>query len=225
MSTAPLDTIRADFDRIARLMADEPERAERYERFVLHQIPAGSKRVLEIGCGAGRLARAIAARGVSVTGIDASPEMIRLARERSAGDARLELICGDFLVHPFESTRFDAVVSVATMHHLDWAPALARMTDLVQPGGVLLIHDLRAPENLSDWIRSGLSALGNGDAVWWIGSGLRQKPAVRHAWHDHGSRDHYLTLRQIDQLVATALPNASIHRHPLWRYTIVWTKP
>ncbi len=220
---APLETVRADFDRIARLMADEPERAERYESFVLAQIPAHCDRVLEIGCGAGRLSRLITARGTPVVGIDASSEMIRLARERSSGAVRLELVCGDFMVHPFEPASFDAVVSVATMHHLDTASALARMKSLVTPGGVLVIHDLRALGDLGDWIRSGLAAIGNGDAVWWIGSGLRQRRAVRHAWHDHGSRDRYLTMAEVQVLCETTLPGAKFYRHPLWRYTVVWS--
>jgi SAM-dependent methyltransferase len=224
VSTVPLETIRSDFDRIARLMADEPERAERYESFVLEQVPARSEKVLEVGCGAGRLARLIAGRGASVLGIDASPEMIHLARERSKGPSRLDLVCGDFLSHPFGPVAFDAVVSVATLHHLDAHAALARMKSLLRPGGVLVIHDLRAPAGFWDWVRSGLASIPNGDAVWWVRSGVRQNPAVRHAWHDHGSHDRYLTLRQVDGLVARELPGARIHPHPLWRYTVVWTR-
>ncbi len=76
------DKIQADFDRIACLVAEEPERADRYERFLLAQVPASCQRVLEVGCGAGRLARAIAARGRRGCG------------DRSAGTAVLRKLAG-----------------------------------------------------------------------------------------------------------------------------------
>jgi len=40
------DKIQADFDRIARLVAEEPERPKRYERFLLAQVPASCQPML-----------------------------------------------------------------------------------------------------------------------------------------------------------------------------------
>ena len=218
-------SVQADFDRIARLVADEPERADRYESFLLAQLPVPCAKVLEVGCGAGRLARAIAERGATVTGIDASPEMIRLARERSEGHARLEFICADFTVHPLGAGIYDCVVSVATLHHVPAVPTLERMKSLIRPGGVLVIHDLRSLAGVSDWLRSGLAATVNGDAIWWLRQRLHQRRALRDAWRDHGSGEHYFTLEEVRALCATALPGARIHCHPLPRYTAVWGSP
>jgi SAM-dependent methyltransferase len=224
MSAMSLETIPADFDRIARLAADEPERPDRYESFLLAQVPALCTRVLEIGCGAGRLARAIARRGATVTGIDASPEMIRLARHLSPDNARIEFVCGDFSVHPMGSELYDCVVSVTTLHHLPAAPTLARMKGLLKPDGVLVIHDVRSPSGISDWLLSGLVAVFNGDAAWWIRTRLREKRVVRAAWHDHGSGERYLTMVDVRAVCETLLPSARIYWHPLWRYTVVWTR-
>lgn len=47
-------------------------------------VRAGSC-VLDVACGAGRYSRALASRGVRVTGVDLSPELIDAARERSPG--------------------------------------------------------------------------------------------------------------------------------------------
>jgi hypothetical protein len=98
------------------------------------------------------------------------------------------------------------------------------MKDLVKPGGVLVIHDVRAPSGISDWLLSGLAALFNGDAAWWIRTRLREKRALRDAWNDHGSAEQYLTMADVRALCQAALPGAKIHRHPLWRYTVVWPK-
>jgi 2-polyprenyl-3-methyl-5-hydroxy-6-metoxy-1,4-benzoquinol methylase len=220
----PLEAVQADFDRIARLVADEPDRPDRYESFLLKQLPVPCTTALEVGCGAGRLARAIAGRGVKVTGIDASPEMIRLARERAGDDARIEFVCGDFSVHSMAFGLYDCVVSVATLHHLSAESALAAMKNLVKPGGALIIHDVRSAAGKGGWLLSGLAAVFNGDAAWWIRNRHRQKRALRDAWHDHGAGEHYLTMAELRALCGSALPAAKIYWHPLWRYTAVWTK-
>lgn len=220
----PLEAIQADFDRIARLVADKPDVPDRYDSFVLAQFPAPCAKVLEVGCGAGRLARAIADRGATVTGIDASPEMIRLARHRTRDDARVEFVCGDFSALPVEAGTYDCVVSVATLHHLPTEPTLARMRRALRSNGVLVIHDVRSPSGPADWLFSGLGALLNGDAVWWIRHRIRQGRALREAWREHGLRERYLTMAEVRALCHTTLPGSNVYWHPLWRYTVVWTK-
>jgi 2-polyprenyl-3-methyl-5-hydroxy-6-metoxy-1,4-benzoquinol methylase len=166
----------------------------------------------------------MAGRGAAVTGIDASPEMIRLARQRSSADARIEFVCGDFSVHSMRFEIYDCVVSVATLHHLPVASTLPRIKALVKPGGILVIHDVRASSGMVDWLLSGLAAVFNGDVAWWVGTRLRQKRALRDAWRDHGAGEHYLTMADVRALCARTLPGATIHRHSLWRYTVVWTR-
>lgn len=219
-----LESVKADFDRIARLIAEEPEHRDRYEAFLVARLPARGARVLEVGCGDGRFARLLAARGAAVLGIDASPEMIRLARERTPAGAPIEFVCGDFSVHPLGPESYDAVVSVATLHHLPSVPALSRMKGLLKRGGVLLIHDVRSFSGLGDGLRSGLAAILNGDAVWWLRNRLRENHALHEAWRAHGSRERYLEMDEVRALCETTLAGARIYGHPLWRYTVVWTR-
>ena len=165
MAPMSLHAIQADFNTIARLVADKADGPDRYESFLLRQLPAPCANVLEIGCGAGRLARAIAGRESKVTGIDVSTEMIRLARSRTPDDAGVEFVWGDFSVLAVKAGTYDCVVSVATLHHLPAEPALARMKSLLKPEGILVIHDIRSPSGVPDWLVSGMAALFNGDAV------------------------------------------------------------
>src|ERR1044072_9818885 len=62
---------------------------------------AGGGRVLELGIGTGTVALPLAARGVEVHGIDASPEMVAALRAKPGGD-RLPLTMGDFAAVPVE---------------------------------------------------------------------------------------------------------------------------
>src|SRR4051794_15043871 len=111
---------------------------------------AGSGRVLELGIGSGRLALAIAARGVDVWGIDASPAMVERLRAKDGG-AAIPVAMGDMAdldLHTLpdgDEARF-AVVLVAynTLFNLateaDQARALARCAAVLAPGGHVVVE-------------------------------------------------------------------------------------
>ena len=47
---------------------------------------------------------------------------------------------------------------------------------------------------------------------------------TRAAWDEHGRHDSYLTLSEIRKTCADVLPGASVKRHLLWRYSLIWKK-
>ncbi|MEF2232214.1 MAG: class I SAM-dependent methyltransferase [Pseudodesulfovibrio sp.] len=104
-------------------------------------------RILEVGCGPGHIALELARHGHDVTGIDISPEAIRVARETAAAD-RFADERGPLrhLVSSLEEFRaeagFDLVVFVGALHHFpDVADALARVQALLAPGGRLFVSE------------------------------------------------------------------------------------
>jgi SAM-dependent methyltransferase len=91
--------------------------------------------VLEVGCGAGDLAAALAAAGHRVVAIDAHPERVAEASARGV-DAR-QAVFPDF-----RDDAFDAVLFTHSLHHLhDLAGAVARARELLRPSGPLVIED------------------------------------------------------------------------------------
>ncbi len=96
--------------------------------------------VLDLGCGVGRLTRALAARGQSVRAIDVSGEMLARARELNAHLANVEWIQGDGLsLDPIGDESVDAVISHVVFQHIpDPAVTLgyvAEMGRVLRPGG------------------------------------------------------------------------------------------
>lgn len=92
--------------------------------------PRPGERILDLGCGDGRLARVIKARGAEVTGIDISPEMVATAR-RNGVDARL----GDGHALAFDGA-FDAVFSNAALHWMARPNAvISGVRRALRPGG------------------------------------------------------------------------------------------
>lgn len=216
--------IREDFDRIALLTEQHGAAGDLYHDYLLRQVPRGAGRVLEVGCGAGSFTRRLASRARAVTAVDLSPQMIRLARARTAGCENVEYLLGDLMRLPLRA-EYDCVVSVATLHHLPLAPALGRMKDALRPGGVLVVHDLFADAGLLDRSLSALAyPVGVLRRLRETGR-LRAPREVREAWAAHGRDEVYLTLAGVREMCDAHLPSARFKRHLLWRYTVVWSKP
>lgn len=76
-------------------------------------------RVVDIGCGVGRLSRAIAARASSVVGIDVSPEMVQLARSHNEHLQNAEFVVGDGeSLDGISSYSADACISLVVFQHI-----------------------------------------------------------------------------------------------------------
>ena len=97
------------------------------------------RRVLDAGCGSGPLAAALRDRGAVVSGFDASPAMVELARRRLGEDAALRVAeLGRPL--PYGDGEFDDVVLSLVLHYLrDWSAPLAELRRVLRPGGRLLL--------------------------------------------------------------------------------------
>ena len=97
--------------------------------FVIGNIPPPPARVLEIGCGAGELARALAAARYDVTAVDPdAPEGPIFERTRFE-----ELT---------ERGRFEAVIASRSLHHIaDLGAAVDKIARLLVPGGILVLDE------------------------------------------------------------------------------------
>ena len=142
-------------------------------------------KVLDVGCGNGRLAERLEKEGrhVEYTGVDASPELIALAAARKS---KLRLVAADFFVADVTSTNwsaalpadeFDIAVALAVLHHIpgfDWrARVLCDLRALLQPGGTLVMtnwhfeRNERLRKKIVPWEKVGIDAraLEPGDAL------------------------------------------------------------
>lgn len=112
-----------------------------YHPVILAALPEGCQSALEVGCGEGILTRQLREQVRQVVGIDLDERSIRLA-EHTTPARDIQYVIGDVLTHPFAAGSFQAVASVATLHHLDAEAGLLRMADLVAPGGALIVLGL-----------------------------------------------------------------------------------
>lgn len=186
-----------------------------YHPVVLQALPRPCQRAVDVGCGEGTLTRQLRLLVPDVVGIDRDVASIELARRQDrTGD--IQYLVGDVLTYPLEPESFDAVVSVAALHHMDAVAALTRMRDLLRPGGGLVVIGLarsRFPANLPL------------DAAAMVASRLYR---LRKGYWEHPSPTLWpppLTHAQMHTVVRTLLPRCQFRRHLLWRYAVTWTKP
>jgi ubiquinone/menaquinone biosynthesis C-methylase UbiE len=100
-------------------------------------VPPPGRRTLDLGCGEGRVARDLTARGHSIVGVDASPTLLRHAQE---ADPDGSYVAADAASLPFEDGSFDLVVAYNSLMDVDDLPGSVReAARVLEPGGSLCI--------------------------------------------------------------------------------------
>jgi len=142
-----------------------------YEEQILPLVAGrlhGARRVLDIGCGEGQVARRIAGLGADVVGLDPTPSQVTVARARAGGPryarARAEAL-------PCHGAAFDAVVLCLALEHVEeYEAAIHEVARVLEPGGrfvLLLCHPLlQAPG--SGWVDDRIV----GEHYWRVGAYL-----------------------------------------------------
>jgi RluA family pseudouridine synthase len=139
--------------------------SDNYEQVILPGVvrmlgPQRGRRVLDVACGQGVLSRRLAGLGAAVTGVDASPRLIDLARRRSsenvpAGVTPPEFIVGDARgLATLALGGFDSAACVMALSNIDpLEPVVAGVAGALRSGGtvvIVLAHPaFRAPEQTS----------------------------------------------------------------------------
>lgn len=122
---------------------DFPEIAKRIEAPSLDLLEAvgidAGTALLDVACGTGNAAVPAAERGAAVTGLDITPKLLEVARERArAAGVDVELVEGDAENLPFDDDSFDRVTSVfGTMFAPDHRRAMAELVRVCKPGGTV----------------------------------------------------------------------------------------
>jgi demethylmenaquinone methyltransferase/2-methoxy-6-polyprenyl-1,4-benzoquinol methylase len=113
---------------------------------------------LDVASGTGKVAADLHARVAPfgrVLGVDLSPGMIAVAKDRYAGRQGLEYVVGDALALPTEDATFDAATIAFGMRNLpDYRQGFAEMARSVRPGGRVLCLEIARPRSrLSRFMR------------------------------------------------------------------------
>lgn len=213
-----LDHAAPAYDLLAPLMTLGVE--SRCSREVLVELQlTGCERVLDIGCGTGKLTREIARRldpaaGSMVVGLDAAGKMLAVARRKAGRVPNLRFDAAIAEALPYADGTFDRFVSTFFFHHVNAGlkrRTLGELWRVLRPGGRGVIVDVDVPYNLF------------GALCAWSGYVLFRQEEIREnirgelrralasspfAWRDLRRRGGYITtftLQKIDPTRRTAV--------------------
>ena len=112
---------------------------------IFERVPIeGSTRLLDVGCGAGRFCRIARDRGATVAGLDATKELIEIARERTPDG---EFTVGDMQALPWQDDSFDVVTGFHSFFlAADMVAALREARRVARPGGTVALTIFGRPE-------------------------------------------------------------------------------
>lgn len=98
----------------------------------------GTGRVLDAGCGTGKLLETMRDRGYKTVGVDYSDEALFFARQRGL----TKIVRGDINMNPFADEAFDAIVSLDVLYHkgVDEGRALCEFNRMLAAGGILIMN-------------------------------------------------------------------------------------
>jgi 2-polyprenyl-3-methyl-5-hydroxy-6-metoxy-1,4-benzoquinol methylase len=130
---------------------DQPIRLATVGRVLDHLFPQGmsGRVVLDIGCGTGDFIALSRRRGADVMGVDISPVVLERARQRFAGDERVQLEVGAIRDLNLAASSFDVVTSVTVLQHVlddgEFVRSLQALRETLRPGGRMILLELAPP--------------------------------------------------------------------------------
>ena len=181
----------------------DPEYVEQIIPLALEEL-SGRQVVLDVGCGDGQIARALAAQGSTVLGIDPTQLHIDIANQR-AGGPTYQLGCATEL--PVADNSQDAVVACLVFEHIDEVDAaIAEVARVLKPGGqfsFFLNHPLLQTPG-SGWIDDFI--LDPPEQYWRIGAYLVETETIEEVEKDVFVRFIHRPLsRYVNALLANGL--------------------
>lgn len=152
------------FDRLAPTWDAGMVRNEPVIARILDLAGVGPGRdALDVACGTGVLIGDYLGRGVaSLTAIDVSPGMVKIAREKFAGEAQVRILCADAQI--WETDRsFDCILIYnAFPHFSDPKKLLKNLSRFLRPGGRLTVAHGMSRDRINAHHRGGASHVSNG---------------------------------------------------------------
>lgn len=136
-----LEINRVGYDRIAEQFSLTRKYPWREFESLKEYVHPNSK-ILDIGCGNGRLLSTLGDSGIDYTGLDFSDHLIRLAREIYP---QHKFTVGNIITLPFSDHDFNTIFCIAVLHHIPSealrSKAIGEIKRVIKPGGYLILSN------------------------------------------------------------------------------------
>lgn len=201
-----------------------------YHGLLLRQIPSRARNALDVGCGTGKFARRLAAKGLDVDAIDPARYVLDLARAYPTPSPVSGAAAGTITYREGDAGRadlrpegYDFISCIASLHHMPFA-VVSRFAAALRPGGVIAVLGLARASSIGDYVTWGLLAPPAnlaGRALALAGDQLNGGPdAVTPP-----VKDSAMTMAALRRESADRLPGRRLRVLLFWRYLLTWRRP
>ncbi|MEU5013965.1 class I SAM-dependent methyltransferase [Streptomyces sp. NPDC021749] len=200
---------------------------DHYHRLLLRQLPPRCRTALDVGCGTGRFARRLAARGIDVHAVDPSAEALARARAASTGTPGATQPCyqqADASRLQLPHGHYDFISCLASLHHMPFETVSALRAALA-PGGVLAVLGCYPERSPADYAWSLAAVPVNAAARLAVGAAEALRPSGTAASAGAPTAPPTVPLARIRREAAELLPGCHIRRLLFWRYLLVFRRP
>ena len=192
----------------------------RWRRTMVSRIPRDGGTVLDVATGTGLVAERLLADGHRVTGLDQSPDMLAVARQRF--DDRVELVEASATDIPFPDESFDHLTFTYLLRYVDDpAATLAELARVVRPGGTIASLEFCVPRGVwrplwDLYVGAGLPAAGLVISRGWYDVGRFLGPSIR------GFYERWPLERQLQLWQEAGIAEVRARRMSLGGGVVIW---
>jgi len=206
------------YDRMGALLSFGQD--PRWRHAMVSHIPRDGGSVLDVATGTGLVAERLLGQGHRVTGLDQSPDMLSVARQRF-GD-RVELVEASATEIPFAAASFDHLTFTYLLRYVDDPGAtLAELARVVRPGGTIANLEFCVPRGIwrplwDLYVAVGLPALGRIASRGWYDVGRFLGPSIR------GFYERWPLERQLQLWREAGVGNVQARRMSVGGGVVIW---
>jgi demethylmenaquinone methyltransferase/2-methoxy-6-polyprenyl-1,4-benzoquinol methylase len=207
-----------DYDRVGATLSFGQD--PRWRRAMVSHVPNDGSSVLDVATGTGLVAEQLLARGHRVTGLDQSPDMLAVARQRF-GD-RVDIVEASATDIPFPNASFDHLTFTYLLRYVDDPGAtLAELARVVRPGGTIASLEFCVPRGVwrplwDVYVGIGLPTAGRLISRGWYDVGRFLGPSIR------GFYEQWPLERQIEQWGTSGIVDVRARRMSLGGGVVIW---
>jgi len=192
--------------------------------YFIERMPDRRELALDIGCGTGIVAQALANYFGKVVGIDISNEMLSIARNKRTAPNIEYLEMDAETVYP--GTKYDYIVSRTTFHHIRDVPAMIeKLKSMTNSGGRIAILDCTyekgSPSIARNIAVAYLSFAFDAGRIGFKNAARIFSFRISRPWLEHLASDKYPTKKQFTELYERCLPGCTIEREKCFM-GVVW---
>ncbi len=172
-------------------------------------------KILDVGCGNGSLAMFLRTPNNRVIGIDPSLS-IEKAKELNTYN-NVEFIQTSFESFNSSEVKYDAIIFVASIHHMNMRDSLVKAKELLSKGGILIIVGIAKPSNFLDWLVEAIRVVPNA-----VISFIKKNTTSEDL--DINVSYAFPSMNEVRRICTDTLPGYKLKYGLHYRYLLTWNK-